>query len=73
MKLEPKHMNPSLIRKLGIEALSKALGPVGMARFLQQYETGVGDYTKQRDLWLKGEDIKSIVEEIKKQRRSRRS
>ena len=73
MKLEPKHMNPSLIRKLGIEALSKALGPVGMARFLQQYETGVGDYTKQRDLWLKGEDIKSIVKEIKKQRRSRRS
>ena len=73
MKLEPKHMNPSLIRKLGIEALSKALGPVGMARFLQQYETGVGDYTKDRDLWLKGEDIESVVSEIKKRRKKPKS
>lgn len=73
MKLEPKHMNPSLIRKLGIEALSKALGPVGMARFLQQYETGVGDYTKERQLWVKGEDIKSIVNGIKRNRKRGRS
>ena len=73
MKLEREHKNPSVIRKLGIEALSKALGPVGMARFLQQYEIGVGDYTKDRDLWLKGEDIKSVVSEIKRKRKRPRS
>jgi hypothetical protein len=27
----------------------KALGPVGMARFLQQFEPGHGDYTAARD------------------------
>jgi len=72
MRLEPEHRNPSVIRKLGIEALSEALGPVGMARFLQQYETGVGDYTKDRNLWLKGEDIQSITEGIKKNRKRRK-
>ncbi len=36
------------IRKLGIEVLSRELGPVAMIRFLQQYETGTGDYSKDR-------------------------
>jgi hypothetical protein len=72
MKLERKHTNPSLIRKIGIEALSKALGPVGMARFLQQYETGIGDYTKERTLWLKDKDIKSVADEVRRKRKKRR-
>ena len=41
--------NPVVLRKMGIEALSKALSPVGMAYFLRQYETGEGDYTKERE------------------------
>jgi len=36
-------LSPSILRKLGLEALTKALGPVGMARFLQQFETGMGN------------------------------
>lgn len=40
--------NPLEVRKAGIQALSEALGPVGMARFMQQYDTGDGDYTKER-------------------------
>ena len=72
MKLDREDRNPSVIRKLGIEALSEALGPVGMARFFQQYETGVGDYTKDRALWMKGEDIKSIAEGIRKNRKRRK-
>ena len=58
-------LNPSTIRKLGLEALAKALGPIGMVRFLQQFETGTGNYTKERALWLKDLDVKTIVEEIK--------
>ena len=42
----------SEIRKEGIEALSQALGPVDMARFISSYETGSGDYTKDRHQWL---------------------
>lgn len=36
------------IRRAGVEALARALGPVGMLRFLQQFETGRGDYTAER-------------------------
>lgn len=36
------------IRQAGIEALVRELGPVGMIRFLQQFETGRGDYTAER-------------------------
>ncbi|MDR0676998.1 MAG: hypothetical protein LBF97_08195 [Elusimicrobiota bacterium] len=36
------------IRKIGLEALKKALGTVGMIRFIQQYENGIGDYTKEK-------------------------
>jgi len=42
----------SEIRKEGIQALTKTLGPVDMARFIQSYDTGRGDYTKERHQWL---------------------
>ena len=39
----------SEIRRLGTEALVKALGPVGMARYLEEYDNGgQGDYTKEK-------------------------
>ncbi len=61
-------MNPVVIRKAGLEAVAKKLGPLGMVRFLQQFETGLGDYTKERIQWLKDMDIHEIVTEIKKKR-----
>ena len=57
------------IRKKGIEALADALGIVGMIRFLQSFDTGKGDYTKERSQWLKG-SINEIVDDIKKKRKS---
>jgi hypothetical protein len=36
------------IRKVGLQALKDALGPVGMVKFIQQYENGYGDYTKEK-------------------------
>lgn len=39
----------SEIRRLGTEALVKALGPIGMARYLEEYDDGgKGDYTKEK-------------------------
>ncbi|MGD0884446.1 MAG: hypothetical protein ABSA46_06130 [Thermodesulfovibrionales bacterium] len=61
-------MSPAVIRKVGLEAVAKKLGPLGMVRFLQQFETGRGDYTKERDQWLKDADIKEIISEIRKKR-----
>lgn len=37
------------IRRIGTEALVKALGPVGMARYLEEYDNGgTGDYTIEK-------------------------
>ena len=56
------------IRKLGIDALAEALGPVDMARFLQSFDLGSGDYTKQRAKWL-DQSLEEIVGEIKRRRK----
>jgi hypothetical protein len=40
--------NLAEIRKLGLQALREALGPVGMVKFIQQYENGCGNYTKEK-------------------------
>jgi len=58
-------MTVSEIRRMGIEALIKALGPVGMSRFLQQFEPGSGDYTKERDQWLSGITVEKALKELK--------
>lgn len=40
--------NPIEIRTVGMQALKDVLGPVGMVRFMQQFDLGYGDYTKER-------------------------
>ncbi len=64
-KTDVKSINE--IRKLGIDALAEALGPVDMARFLQSFDLGSGDYTKEREKWL-DQSLEEIVEEIKRKR-----
>jgi hypothetical protein len=59
-----KDMNT--IRKLGIEALTEKLGPVGMVEFIHQFDSGYGDYTKDRHNWLDNLSIEDISAEIKK-------
>ena len=36
------------VRRIGLEALADALGPVDAVRFLQSFDLGRGDYTKER-------------------------
>ena len=64
----PLKTTPVQIREKGIDALAKALGPLGMVRFLQQYDMGSGDYTQERKKWLNGETVGNIVKEIKTSR-----
>ena len=56
------------LRQAGIEALVKALGPVGMARFLQQFDQGRGDYTAERDRILGSSTVDELVDEIERRR-----
>ena len=60
---------PAQIRERGLEALRQALGPVGMVRFLQQFEMGRGDYTQEREEWLKDLNVHNAVGEIKSRRK----
>ncbi len=53
------------VRQLGIVALIQQLGTVGMIRFLQQSETGWGDYTKEKEQWLGSPDLKDLFNAIK--------
>lgn len=68
-KMNIQTLDPITIRKTGLEVLAKALGPIGMIRFLQQYEGGIGNYTKERQKWLKDSTVKGIVKEIKNRRK----
>jgi hypothetical protein len=57
------------LRQAGIEALVKALGPVGMASFLQQFDPGRGDYTAERDDTLGSRSVDELVDEIERRRK----
>jgi hypothetical protein len=59
-----KDMNS--LRRLGIDALTEKLGPIGMVEFMRQFDSGYGDYTKDRDTWLNNLTIEDISSEIKK-------
>ena len=65
----------SEIRKEGIHALTKTLGPVDMARFIQSYETGTGDYTKERHEWLPNnlDDVKAGLLERQKKLKTKKN
>ena len=47
----------------GIDALRKTPGPVDMVRFIQMFDQGKGDYTKERRQWLSN-DLDEICNEI---------
>ncbi len=57
-------MTQQQIRITGIEILNQHMGITGMIRFLQQVETGHGDYTKERDQLLGDPTLEELVAEI---------
>jgi hypothetical protein len=56
------------IRQRGLEVLSRELGPVGMIRFLQMFETGYGNYSQERRQWLDDQRIEDIVQRVRQRR-----
>ncbi len=54
----------------GINALLKTLGPVDMIRFIQMFDHGKGDYTKERKQWLSN-DLDEICNEIQQMQQKR--
>lgn len=54
------------IRKEGFDILVKKLGPDGMIRFIQQFDSGRGDYTRERHAILDHYSIDDIISELNK-------
>jgi len=61
-------MNPIELRRQGLEALTKTLGYTGMVQFLQQFDAGSGDYTKERHQWQDQLSVAEITAQIKQRR-----
>ncbi len=56
------------IRSIGFEALLRELGPASTIRFLQQYDLGRGDYTRDRKKWLPKKSAREIGKQIEDER-----
>ena len=50
------------IRAEGLKSLKEKLGAAGMIKFLQIYSNGKGDYTKDREEYLKDVTIEDFDE-----------
>jgi hypothetical protein len=59
--------DPVELRARGFDALVAQLGWVNAVRFIQQYERGSGDYTRERDDLLPDWDPATLVSEATKQ------
>jgi hypothetical protein len=60
---------PDELRRKGLEALQTALGPVGMVRFLQQFDAGHGDSTSERSQWLTETSVAELASRVMAARR----
>ena len=58
------------VRAKGLKALAEELGPVGMVRFLQQTETGRGDYSRERQARIGRQSVASLAKRIETRRKN---
>lgn len=64
-------LSPYEIRALGFEALLRELGFAGAIRFIQQYESGRGDYARDRKKNLPKRSVREIGRQISKERKTK--
>lgn len=65
-------MTPQQIRVAGMKALSRELGVVGMIRFMQQFEMGHGDYSKDRHKWLDQYSVDDIAKMVREKKETQK-
>lgn len=64
-------MKASEISRRGYQALIQELGYAGAARFLLRFESGSGDYTKDRHQWLAPVTIEDFRAFVRQKRESK--
>jgi hypothetical protein len=68
--MQIREMSDQDFQRHALAILQRELGAEGFARFLRLYRSGRGDYTKQRDEFLKGVTIDDIVEQVRSAERA---
>lgn len=56
------------INQQAIQLLYQELGVVNAVRFLRQFTTGFGDYTRERESLFVGKSLQEIIHEIEQQK-----
>ena len=59
---------PAEIERLGFAALCERLGVADALRFVQQFDLGRGDYTREREEFLKKDTLDSLHRELEERR-----
>ncbi len=67
-KMSTNTLAMNSIRERGIKVLTKELGAAGMVQFMQQFQSGRGDYTKERRKILGTLSVDQVVGEIRRNR-----
>jgi len=70
--MNTRRMTDEEIRASGIDALTKAMGPNGAARFLRQVRRGRGDYTANRARLLGSPSVDEVYSQLQGMRAHRR-
>ena len=69
--MKTEMLNPAELGAAGYKALAAALGPLGMARFLLQFEHGHGDYTRERRAHLRDKSVAIVTARIRARKKTR--
>ena len=62
--MQIREMSDQEFQRHALAILQRELGAEGFARFLRLYRSGRGNYTEERDHWLRGVTIDEIIEQI---------
>ena len=68
--MKTETLNPAELRAAGYRALAAALGPIGLARFLRQFDQGNGDYSRERRRWLRDPSVQFVARRIRARKKS---
>jgi len=63
-----EYFTPYEIRIIGFEVLLRELGPANAIRFMQQFEMGHGDYSKDRHQWLDQYSVDDIAKMVREKK-----
>lgn len=56
------------VTRQALEVLTKEIGIADTLRFLNQFTSGYGNYTEEREKLFEGMELNQILEEMKKSR-----